>query len=253
MDKRNLQLIWLRGYGNLKADAQSSYLGSLWWLLDPLLMSGLMYLAFSTGLRGNSGSDFFIFLIFGMIPLKWTQSCLQSSATVITRNKGLLGQVYFPKWVFPTFNVLSQTLRYLVVIPLLIAISVFFVESSPTNDWVLIAILITQLFLNLGISYCVASIVPIVPDISHIVGIISMGLMFTSGVFFDITTRPEHVRAILELNPMVDLLRCYRNVLIYDQPVLLTDFQYPISFAFITLLIGAATLKYFDRIYPRII
>lgn len=256
MVNKYLRIIWLRAIGALKADAQNSYLGSLWWILEPLLLSGLMYIAFSSGIRGSkeSGVSFFLFLITGLIPLKWTQSCLQAGANSLLNNKGFIGQVYIPKWIFPATVNLSQTIRFLLSVLILI-LFLYFLNTpiEKTSITSLLSVIMVHLLLNLGISIWMAASVPIIPDLTHLIPLISMTLMFTSGVFFDISSKPENIQAILSLNPMVPILQSYREILLHQHNVTLSMMKYPITISAITLVIGIFQIHKLSKYYPRIL
>ncbi|WP_353302460.1 ABC transporter permease [Sessilibacter corallicola] len=256
MINKYLQLIWLRAIGALKADAQNSYLGSLWWILEPLLLASLMYIAFSTGIRGSkeTGASFFLFLITGLIPLKWTLSCLQTGSNSLLNNKGFIGQVYIPKWVFPATVNLSQSIRFLFAIGILI-VFLLFLEIPIGNISIpsLIFIICIHMSLNFGISTWLAASVPLVPDLTHLIPLISMTLMFTSGVFFDISSRPESIQAILNFNPMIPILDGYRGILLEQESISPTAFQYPILIALISTSAGLFQIQKLSKYYPRIL
>jgi len=221
--------------------------------MEPILLAALLYLAFASGLRHAGSTDFFIFLIFGLIPLKWTQSCISSSAKALVSSKGIIGQVYMPKWIFPLGQNVSQFIRFIFVIPILIGISLVAKDINLTSYWIIVVVIIIQFTLNAGVSLLFSSITPLIPDLTHIIPLVSMGLMFTSGVFFDISDKPESIKSILELNPMVNILACYRDVLLYGKPIEIEIFFYPLLFGIFSLLLALLVLKIFDRIYPKII
>ncbi|WP_226661986.1 ABC transporter permease [Microbulbifer aggregans] len=252
MFKNYLSIIWIRGIGALKADAENSYLGSLWWVLEPILLTALFYVAFATGLKGGGkGSDFVYFLICALIPFKWTSSSITGSSSSITSNKGILGQFYLPKWIFPTAVNFSMLLRFLFVLPIL-CIFVAMGGYEPQVVWFFVLpILICQLFINLGFSYLTAAMVPLIPDLKHLVSLGMTAILFTSGIFFDINSRPESVQELLRLNPFVTIFDSYRAVLLRGEFLELHTLLYPCLFAVFAYTIGAITLRRFDRYYPR--
>jgi lipopolysaccharide transport system permease protein len=251
--KQYLQLIWLRGTGSLKADAQSSYLGSVWWVLEPLLLSLLFYLAFAQGLRQPGNDVFVFFLLTGMLPFKWTASSISISARSILTNSGIIGQVYIPKWIFPSSVNLSMLIRFIFVILLLVGI-VTFAGYEPSKYWLaLFYVVVCQLIFNLGISFLAASIVPVLPDVDHLIPILVTALLFTSGIFYDISERPEEIQAILNLNPFVQILNAYRSILLHGNPLHFSDLSYAFYFGVICLVLGYFSLSRFDRYYPRVI
>lgn len=251
--RKYLDLIWLRGIGALKADTKQSYLGMLWWILEPLLMAALFYLAFASGVRGGgqSGSSFVYFLLTGLFPFKWTAAALTASGNSLINNKGILGQTYLPKWIFPSVSNLTALIRFTFVFPLMLLI-VAAGGYEPDAGWLtVINVVLCQIIFNLSISFLLAASVPLIPDLTHIVPLIVMAMMFTSGIFFDINERPEEIQAILRLNPFVEILEGYRNVLLYGKSVTPSELAYPFIASVISFALGLALLFRFDRYYPR--
>lgn len=250
---RHWEQIWLRGIGALKADANNMYLGMLWWVLEPMLLVAVFYLAFASGIRGGGDGNFVYFLLTGMLPFKWTASCISGGANALSANKGIIGQVYLPKWVFPTTVNLSMALRFLFVLPLMISL-VMYGGYQPDLVWMsLISVVLCQLFFNLGISYVTSSLVPLIPDLNYVVPIAILALMFTSGIFYDVSDRPENIEAILRLNPFVQILDAYRAVLLHNQPVSHLDLAYAWICALVFILAGLLILKCLDRYYARLL
>jgi lipopolysaccharide transport system permease protein len=249
--RKNFELIWLRGLGALKADTQNSYLGSLWWVLEPLLLSGLLFIAFASGIRGSGNTEFLFFLITGLLPLKWTSSCLGGGANSIIVNKGIIGQVYLPKWIFPSSVNLSMLIRFLFVLPVLMTM-LSYGGFLPSVNWInILTIVCCQLILNLGTSFLFSSAVPLLPDLKHLVPLITMGLMFTSGIFFDISEKPEEIQEILQFNPLVAILDSYRAVLLRNESLPAETLEYSWMFGILTMIAGLVIMKLFDRHYPR--
>ncbi|SDZ78840.1 ABC transporter permease [Microbulbifer marinus] len=251
--RKYLDLIWLRGIGALKADTKQSYLGMLWWILEPLLMAALFYLAFASGVRGGgqSGSSFVYFLLTGLFPFKWTASALTASSNSLINSKGILGQTYLPKWIFPSVANLTALIRFAFVFPLMLLL-VIMGGYEPTSDWLsIVNVILCQILFNLSISFFLAATVPLIPDLTHVVPLIVMAMMFTSGIFFDISERPEEIQAILRLNPFVTILEGYRDVLLHGRTANLSALVYPFIASISAFAAGIALLIRFDRYYPR--
>ena len=251
--RKYIDLIWLRGIGALKADTKQSYLGMLWWILEPLLLAVLFYLAFSSGVRGSgqSGSDFVYFLLTGLFPFKWAASALTGSSNSLINNKGILGQTYLPKWIFPAVANLTALIRFVFILPIMLSL-VIWGGCEPNINWLSITnIILCQILFNLSISFFLAAAVPLIPDLTHLVPIVIMAMMFTSGIFFDISERPEEIQAILRLNPFVSILEGYREILLQGNSVRLSSLAYPLVASASALTVGLALLIRFDRYYPR--
>lgn len=254
MFRQYLQLVWLRGFGALKADAQKSYLGTLWWVLEPILLTALFYTAFTTGIRGG-GKDiaFIAFLITGLLPLKWTQSSISGGANSLLNNRGFIGQVYVPKWIFPVTVNLSMLIRFVMTLPILVGVSVYMNGYLNIDSTSLITVMFVQTILGLGVSMWIASSVPVIPDLAHLIPMIMTALLFTSGVFYDINTKPEEIQSILRLNPLTEILEAYRHILLNQGSLTILNMKYSATFAAVTLALGIAQISMLNRYYPRLI
>ncbi|WP_445363945.1 ABC transporter permease [Microbulbifer sp. ANSA003] len=233
---------------------ENTYLGTIWWVMEPLLLTGLLYFAFSSGFRGGeTGTGFLVFLLCGMLPFKWFASSISGSAESILNNKGILGQFYLPKWIFPCSINLSMLLRFLCVLPILGGV-LWLSGLPPTIAWVgLIPIIFCQLVINLGVSMLAAATIPLIPDLKHLVPLGITGVLFTSGIFFDINSRPLDVQELLMLNPFAEVLNNYRMILLEGEIPSFGDLMYPFLFGSLSLLLALTLIKALDKTYPRVL
>src|SRR5690606_21854583 len=95
-----IDLMFYKAYAELRAEATRAYLGFLWWFLEPVLFLAIFYAIFETGLR-RGGAAFVPFLLCGLVPWKWFASTVMGCANVMSRNYGIIQQVYVPKLVLP--------------------------------------------------------------------------------------------------------------------------------------------------------
>lgn len=212
---RNFELILYKSYADLRAEAERSYLGFLWWLLEPILYLGAFYVLFVFVLQRGSGRDFVPFFLCGSVVWKWFDSAIRGGSHAINANSGLFQQVYVPKYVFPIISVFGSTARFLPVF--LIYLVFLLLYGAPYVDltWLAVpAIMFTEFCLLTALATLVGSITPFLPDLRVAIDNGMMILFFLSGIFFDINATSERVRFYLFLNPMAVLIDEYRNVLL---------------------------------------
>jgi teichoic acid transport system permease protein len=93
----------------------------------------------------------------------------------------------------------------------------FLPGEKPELTWFLvIPIFVLQFLLNMGISFFMARLGFVLPDISQTMTVVGRLLMYSSGVIFPIDrylTNPA-VAAIIQANPIYRLIQMYRQVLI---------------------------------------
>ena len=207
----------------LKADASKFILGYLWWFLEPLLWVAVFYLVFNVILdsKGRSGSEFLLFLTCGKFAFIWFSKTVTQAANSIVSNKSLVSKIHVPKSMFPMAVVQESLYRqgsvYLCLFAMLAAFG-----TPVTIAWLwLLPVIFVNYLLIVACSFVGAYLVCLVRDVSKVIPLGMMFLLFTSGIFWDIRNigSPEKTELILALNPLAFLLDAHRQVLLHhSQP-----------------------------------
>jgi lipopolysaccharide transport system permease protein len=202
---------------NLKSEASKTYLGYVWWVLEPALYVAVLYLVFGT-FRARGSPEFVVFLVCGQIPYLWFSKSVMNSTGSIMAGRGLINQVPITKAFFPLLVVAQDVVKQFFVFILMFAFLVWYGLDAQAT-WLLVpAIALTQLLLIIACSLVVASITPFIPDFRFIVATAMILMMFMSGIFYDYreVILPRHHELFLA-NPMANLLEHYRRVLMHGQ------------------------------------
>jgi lipopolysaccharide transport system permease protein len=247
-----LDLIRYRAYVDLKSESAQSYLGMLWWILDPLFYLGIYYLVFGIVLQ-RGGEGFVGFLLCGLVFWRWFANSVLRASNSIQNNVGIISQVYVPKLIFPIVETISNAYRFLFI---LLIFLVFLVIYRQQVQWVWLSaglVFTTELLLIFGVGICLALVVPFFPDIRKLVDNTMMLFFYMSGIFFDIHKLDPQVQKYLFLNPMAVLVDQYRAVFFRDQ---LPDFAALGNVALVGVglcMIGFYAGSKLDKTYPRVI
>lgn len=209
----SIELILYKTYADIKAEMARSYLGILWWLIEPVLYLCAFYILFVLVMK-RGGPDFVPTFLCGAIVWKWFDSGLKGGGHAISANRGLLQQVYVQKFIFPVIAVLGSTARFLPVFAVFIAFLLIY--GIPARETWLAAplVMFAQFSLILALAMLLSAITPFMPDIKVAIDNSMMFLFFISGVFFNINEVHEPLRSYLLLNPMAVLIDEYRNIMI---------------------------------------
>lgn len=247
----SIELIFYKAYADLRAEAARSYLGLLWWIIEPVLYLFAFYVLFVLVLR-RGGTDFVPTFLCGAVVWKWFDSGLKGGSHVISTHRGLLQQVYVPKYIFPIIAVLGSTARFLPVFAVFVVF--LMVSGMPILSTWLAAplVMVTQLILVVALAMLVGAITPFLPDLKVAIDNGMMFLFFISGVFFNINEVDEPLKSYLLINPMAGLIDEYRNVMIRgiwpDFYRLATIFICSIGLSVLALVL----LKRMDRTYGKL-
>lgn len=240
-------LILYRAYADLKAEAERTYLGIVWWILEPVINMAVYYFVFSTLLKRGE-EDYAAFLLVGLITWRWFEATIRRGCQIILSSKGLILQTNLPKAIFPITGLLVNTFKFLIAFACLLVFLWFYGFHPGLNDWARLPLVMGVQFLVLAaVAMPLSAIVPFVPDLSEFVQYGLRLLFFMSGVFYDIgRIAPDY--AFLEyLNPMAFLIACYRDILMHGAPL---EYEYLAGWAAASVLATIGALLLFKRLEP---
>lgn len=194
---------------------KKSFLGVLWSFLNPLLQIAVYAIVFPIILK-NTQDNYLIFLCVALIPWTFfTNTIIQSASTVIA-NGNIVKKVYFPREILPISVTTSNAINFAIST---VIILIFILFSGIGFSWHMIfypLILITQYFLQLGISFIISSVTVYFRDLEHLIGVFLQLLFYATPIVYAANTIPEDFQFILKLNPMAYIIDAYRSVFYYQ-------------------------------------
>ncbi len=247
------EIACFRAYADLKSNAVRAYLGTAWWVLEPIAYVGAYYLAFEWIMQRGGGLAIGS-LITGILYWKWFASSLTTGANSIASSGGLIRLVRLPKFLLPLSASISTLLKFLFVLPVLL-IFLALTGQGVSITWLALPLIVVLSFmLNTAVASLVGAIVPFVRDLRIVIDNLLLLLMFSSGVFFDLrATAGSRASLILEMNPIAAMIELYRSILIHH------EWPDPAKLAFVflsgavTLALAWSLLRRFDGEYAKVV
>lgn len=246
------QLVRLKVFANLRAEASTNYLNYAWWLLDPILHMSVFYLVFGVLLQRGT-EDFVVFLLCGLIPWIWFHRTVSNAMVSILFSKGLIMQVYIPKLLLPVFNILQDGIKQTVVLSVLLLFLLVYGITPASTWWLLVPLVMLQFVFNAAFGLLASALVPFIPDLRFFITAGLQLLMFGSGIFYSPAQIPADYRDEFFLNPVAVLLDAYRDILLYQSVPDLERLGLVLFGAAAVLSIAAIVLVRLDYKYPRVI
>lgn len=244
-------LLLFKIYTDLKIETQITYLGFLWWFLEPIFFLAIYYVVFGVVLKTRT-PHFIEFLFVGVVAWRWFGPAMTRSCRSIKSQSRLMREIYVSKLLFPASIVLNDALKFLIIFLLVMIILAIF-HDKPTILWLtVIPNIFCQLLLVLGLSFCFAAITPFIPDFPLIVQTMMFALMIVSGVFFNVLEAPAHLAHLLQFNPIADILINYRLPLIYNHPPEWGYMLYTFVFGLVLNAIGIYFIRKNERVFPKV-
>lgn len=239
--RRHLLLVLL--ISNLKRQNKNTALGYLWWLLDPILMTGVYYLVVGVIFhRGSNHEPFILFLVCGLIPWKAFSDSLSQSVSIIRNQASIIRAVSFPQIVLPLSIVLSNAVYFLIALLVPIALALYYYaehSTLPTLAYLMLpAVVAIQLLFTTGVCLLTATIGVFFLDTANIVGHILRIWYFLSPGLYDLTAVPERFRLVFQLNPFSGLMTSYRSILIKGEFPGLPELGLPLAGGIVFFVLG---------------
>ncbi len=244
------EFAWFLATGNLKARNASTALGLFWWVLNPVLMSLVYFVAFGLIFRGrNADSQFLAWLISGMFAFNFTATSLTSGANSILANQKLLVNIRFPRLIFPITGLVETGIGFVASLGVyyLIVWPVDGVAPSTSLIWLPVAIVIQTAF-NMGLAAYVARWAVPIRDINNLIPHISRMWLYLSPVIWPISfleDLPSWATTVIEANPMFSMLSIYRTALM-DRPLDLVHVWIAAGWALVALVGGVVAFVRYE-------
>ena len=201
---------------DLRTRYKGSFLGFLWTLLNPLLQLAVYSIIFSMVMRVDI-ENYPVYLFVGLIPWIFFSAAISNSMVCIISNKEMIKKIYFPRIIIPISVVSSAWISMLFsMIIVILALIVFKVGISWHILLLPIPVLIEYIMI-LGFSLLLSSLNVFFRDLEHIFSIIIMAWFYMTPIVYTIDMIPDQYLYIFRLNPMVDLIQMYREILFYHQ------------------------------------
>ncbi len=209
-------LVLHKAWADFRAEAERTYLGVVWWVLDPLINMVIYYLVFGLFL-GRNTEDFIPFLLTGLVVWRFIEATVVRAANSILQNVAMVRQVAFPKVIYPMIALCTCLMEY--VFSLLLLFTVLFLYGYPVGPTFLAfpVVLFVEVLFVLALSLPLAAVVTFVPDAGKL---ITQGLrimFYMSGIFYAVSDLPPKAQFFLQFNPAIPIINAMRDALMYQR------------------------------------
>jgi lipopolysaccharide transport system permease protein len=199
---------------------RESILGSIWAVINPLLMLSIYTFVFGFVLKsrwpgqGDNKMLFSVTLFAGLIVHGVFAETASRSTTIIPENANYVKKVVFPLEILP-LTVLGSSAFHAGVSLCLLLVANALVGTGLHWTIVLLPIVIAPILLaTAGLAWILASLGVYLRDASQIVTFVVALMMYLSPVFYPLTSFPERYRWLLYLNPLTLPIEQVRDLVI---------------------------------------
>ena len=202
---------------------RGSIFGLLWSFFTPVLMLVVYTFVFSVVFQARwsegqtSKSAFALVLFSGLIIFNLFSECINRAPSTIISNANYVKKVIFPLEILPWVNMGAALFHF--AISCIVWLVFYIVEVGVPHPTLMLLplVLLPMILMTMGLSWLLASLGVYIRDVSQLVGIITMVLMFLSPIFFPISALPASVRPLLLLNPLAHFIEQARDVMYWGK------------------------------------
>lgn len=207
---RYRDLVILMAGNILKNRYKRSLLGILWMLLNPLLQTIVLAVAFGT-LFKSALPHYPVYLLSGLLAWSFTTQTVQYAMGVMATGSGLLKRIYIPRSTYVVAVVGNGLVNFLIsIVPL--ALIVLILQHPVSTSWLFlpVSILILATF-TLGLSLLLATAAVFFNDSIDIYQIVIQAGFFLTPIMYPPSVLPEAARNWLALNPFYVFVELFRT------------------------------------------
>ncbi len=218
----NWSLIWQMTKREVIGRYRGSVMGVAWSFFQPLLMLVVYTFVFSVVFQAKWGGNlengkvsFAIILFSGLIIHGLFAECVNRSPSLILSNVNYVKRVVFPLEILPVIALGTSLFHFMVSFLILLGAMMVAGLSFHFTALYLPLLLFPLVMATLGASWFMAAMGVYLRDLGHMVGVLTMIMLFLSPVFFPISAVPEQLRGLIYLNPLTFIIEQVRMVLIW--------------------------------------
>lgn len=249
--KRMIELSFRLAIASFKLRNEGSYLGILWYLLNPILTFSLLYLIFNDRL-GSDIQAYPLYLFIGVIMFNFFQSAtIEATKSIILNHKGIIKSINFPKESLILAIVFKNIFSHLFEILLLFLLMIYFGISILGILFYFFPLILFCIFI-FGISLILSSLSVYFVDMENIWVFALRLIWLGTPVFYAIGGQTKLFYLNL-INPMYYFITLSRkNILSYEVSESFIILG-AIFFSFLFFLIGIIIFyKLRDKIAEKI-
>lgn len=241
-DAREMLMLWI--WRDIKVRYSQSALGMAWSLFPMLSQVFIYTVVFGKLVRIDSdGAPYALFALTGVVPWLFFSQALNAVASSVYGAGAFLQKIYFPRLILPLTALFDKFFDFLISFTMLLVFLAVFGASFNINTLFIPVLVLIIMAAVLGFGMLAAAMAVHFRDILHVMGYITMALMYASPVVYPVSLVPPEYRYLYGLNPMVGVIEGFRSALLSTRPMPWDLVAISAAVAFCSLVLGVIYFK----------
>ena len=241
--------------GDLRGRFVRSRLGLFWSILHPLAQATMFALVLAEVLGAKlAGIDnkaaYPIYLMAGMASWSLFSEILNRCLSVFIDNAGVMKKIAFPRICLPVIVWGGALLNHMLLLGAIAVVFMFF-GHYPGIAWLALPLgilLISMFAFGLGVMLGLFNVFS--RDVGQVMAVVLQLWFWLTPIVYPASIVPEHLRWLLDLNPMVPFVAIYQDALLLNRWPDLASLLAP---AIVALTLFAMSFFLFRRAGPELV
>ena len=206
-----LRLSWSFAKFRFKLRNAGSYLGILWYLLDPLAFF-VIILLLRENIRSNPIPAYPLYLLMGLIMFKFFMATTSNAIRLIEGNKNFVKSIRIPLESIPLSNIIQFSFSHFFELSVFVALTIFY-----GFDWRIVLyplIFIPFALFTAGVSFILATIGIFIEDLKNVWQIFMRLLWLATPIFYSLDSGTL-LYTLNIFNPIAQYIELSRRVVVY--------------------------------------
>lgn len=242
-DRRDLISLLVKR--DLTVRYRRSVLGLLWTLINPLLISLVLWMVFVQIFKAKlaDGSQFAPYVLAGVLLMTFFNQAFMQATESIANGVGILQKVYVRPHVFAFASAISNSVNFILGLFALVVVTFLVGGGISIFTPLTILVILCMLGLTIGLSLMTSILFIRYNDFQNVTAVVLHLLFYLTPVMYpkDILSAP--IRLIVSLNPLSSYLDIFRFVFTNTGKATHFDWVYMFSSSAIVLFLGLVIFK----------
>jgi lipopolysaccharide transport system permease protein len=239
---RNRKLMASMVRRDILARYRGSFGGSLWTILNPLLLMTTYFFVFGIVLKTKfEGGSYILYFLAGILPWLAFSEAVGRSPAIMLEYRSFVKKLVFPLETLPVNLVITGAVTEAIGLVIFTLGLLAAHHSVPLSVVWLPVLIIPQLLFTVGLCWFLAALGVFLRDLGQIIGFLLTAWFFLTPICYPESQLHGTMLEILSYNPMFVLVRGYRAVFLENRA--------PDAMPLIALWVAALALAIFGHAF----
>lgn len=246
---RNKYLVKKLIIRDIKNKYKGSVLGMVWQWIVPIMMLGVYTFVFSEVFQArwnanvNDKYQFAMTMFCGLSVFNVLAEVMNRSSALIRQNQNYVKKVVFPLELLPFVVVVSSLFNCLINLLILAGAKLVIYRTVSLRLILLVPALIPVFYIALGVCLFLSALSVYLRDVGSVITVIVAVLMYATPVFYSSSAVPDKYRLFNRLNPLTYMIENVRSIILYDEPINMSDYMVSLLVAIALYFLGLSIFK----------